>query len=252
MNYCEWLCHMNPYHDSETGRFTTKDGTFLVARTRLNSVSEIANPDEYKNSDRWLYTYRDDEDWDNKVYKGPFSLFLRAYKKIKKIYEHHYETTVDLKMPTRDERIEEFKKLDKDTLASDLEKIKSDYLDSKYKPSIEMQKKLEAFDPRDIKTKEDWDFAYELFSHLMENSYYYRSTQEYMSSVSSKWDAMVDDNNKNVYNRAVDPIIIFRANEVLRRIGNQPISRLVTDEEIRRNVEALEKELSKEGEHVIL
>lgn len=252
MDYCEWLSHMNPYHDSETGRFTTKDGTYLVARTRLNSVSGEKNPDKYKNGGKWLYTYRDDEEWDNKIYKGPFSYFLRAYRGIKKIYEHRYETTKDLKMPTREERIEEFKNLNKENLASDLESIRSSFLNSIYEPPAEMKKKLEAFNPKNIKTKADWDFAYELFSHLMERSYYYKSTQEYMEHMSSKWDAMVDDNNKNVYNRAVDPIIIFRANETLRRIGHLPISKLVSDSEIRQNLKYMETELAKKGERVKL
>lgn len=86
----------------------------------------------------------------------------------------------------------------------------------------------------------------------MEASWYYPSTREYMKNISKKYDAMVDDNNQGVYNDAHDPIIIFKANEVLKSIGNDPLKGYLTANEIVSNTEDVRSELAKVGRNVKL
>ena len=62
--------------------------------------------------------------------------------------------------------------------------------------------------------------------------------------MSEKFDAMVDDNNQDIYNKAHDPIIIFRANEALKHIG----SSIIDPEDIYETYTNLRKELNKNGE----
>lgn len=252
MNYCEWLSHFNPNHDSETGRFTTSKGTFLKAGTRLNSVTgKYFDADKYKDSGNWVYTYRDDNSWDNKVYKGPFAKYLVMYRGARFIAEHKYETIKDLKMATEKDRIDEFKKLNKKNLLNDLKSVQEQLV--RYNVGNEReQKEFRSFDPDNIKTDDDWRIAYAIFSHAMEASYYYKSTKEYCERIQSKYDAMVDDNNRGVYNKANDPIIIFRANEALKKIADQPETSFLKIQDILDNYNEVKQELEKEGMKVKL
>jgi hypothetical protein len=51
----------------------------------------------------------------------------------------------------------------------------------------------------------------------------YKSVNEYMKRMSGKFDAMVDDNNQDIYNMAHDPVIIFRAQDALATVGNAKV-----------------------------
>lgn len=252
MNYCEWLSHFNPNHDSETGRFTTASGTYLKAGTRLNSVTgRYFDADKYKDSGKWVYTYRDDDSWDNKVYKGPFAKYLVMYRGAQFIAEHKYETVKDLKMATEKDRIDEFKNLDMKQLSKDLKSVQDTLV--RYNVGNEKeQADYRKFNPDRIETDDDWRVAYNIFSHAMEASYYYKSTSEYCKQIAAKYDAMVDDNNKDIYNKTHDPIIIFRANEALKKIEDQPMTKFITVREILDNYEAVKAELAKEGMKVKL
>lgn len=251
MNYEDWLAHFNPNHDSETGRFTTANGTFLKAGTRLNSVTgKYLEADSYKNSGQWMYTYRDDETHDNKVYKGPFAKYLVYYRGAKWIAEHKYETVKDLKMPTRQERIDEFKTLKKKHLISDLSTVQKMLVQYKVGNEKEQQE-YKDFNPKKIETEHDWEVAYNIFSHAMEASYYYKSTKEYCEKMSKKYDAMVDDNNKDVYNLAVDPIIIFRANEALKKVDSN-FTNYLYPSEVENNYDEIKQELAKQGVNIKL
>lgn len=252
MKYEDWLAHFNPNHDSETGRFTTSSGTYLKAGTRLNSVTgKYFDADKYKDSGKWVYTYRDDDSWDNKVYKGPFAKYLVMYRGARFIAEHKYETIKDLKMATEKDRIDEFKKLNKKNLIDDLKSVQEQLV--RYNVGNEReQKEFRSFDPDNIKTDDDWRIAYSIFSHAMEASYYYKSTKEYCERIQSKYDAMVDDNNRGVYNKANDPIIIFRANEALKKIAEQPETSFLKVQDVLDNYNEVKQELEKEGMKVKL
>lgn len=244
---------MNPYHDSKTGRFTTKGGaTYLRKGTRLNSVSgQYLSSKAYQNNGRWMYTYRDDEEWDNKVYKGPFSKYLILYRGAKFIKEHEYVTIKDLKMPSQEERIEEFKKLNRKNLIKDLEDTQN-MLISQQVGNDKEREEYATVDLKNLKTSDDWRIAYSIFSHAMEASWNHKSTREYCRKISKNFDAMVDDNNKGVYNNAVDPIIIFRANKVLKAVSNKPLSNFITRDDVIKNTEEVRKEVAKLGKAVML
>ena len=64
-----------------------------------------------------------------------------------------------------------------------------------------------------------------------------------MKEMSSKYDAMVDDNNQGVYNKAHDPVIIFKANTVLKPIS----TKFVNMQELSEAYNYVKSELNKEG-----
>lgn len=220
--------------------------------TRINSVSDkYIDSDSYKNNSKWMYTYRQDEEWDNKVYKGPFAKYLVMYRGARFIKEHQYETVKDLTMPNKKERVEEFKeiydnrKTHKDTL-NDLESVRSQLV--QYKIGNEKdQKKYAEIDLKNLKSEEDYKTAYDIFNHAMEANHMYKSTSEYVKNISKKYDAMVDDNNQGVYNDAHDPIIIFRAREALKTIEGDPVKSYLNIDDIIKNYNDVEKDLAKKG-----
>ena len=218
----------------------------LSKGTRLNSVSVYNDSDRYKVNGRWMYTYSPNDKWDSKVYKGPFS-----YYKMKTarswVYEHQYEVVKDLKMPTKKERVDAFIEVYKDKkvpAAKDLEKVQR--LLRKHNTGSTNAQNVDCWN---LKTKEDFMAAYEVFNHAMEYINGFKTTKKYADLMSSRFDAMVDDNNQGIYNDAHDPIIIFRANEALKKVGK---ARLIDVNEIADNYNKVTTELSKKGRSVLL
>lgn len=164
-----------------------------------------------------IYTYNPDDPHDTMVYKGPFSYLNKLYRGAKKVYEHRFETVKDLKMPNSTERFEEFKSImntaDKEQYAKELQSIydmaKSQNL--KVAKDIHWRRNGESFDFNNLKSAQDYKDAYTIFNICIENASSYKVCRDYMNKMAKKYDAMVDDNNVNVYNDAHDPIIIFNA-----------------------------------------
>lgn len=233
--------------------------------TKLNHVRSLSASDAsyvqsgkanvadiLKNQGKWMYTYNADNKWDNKVYKGPFALYDVHRRGADAVAEFKYETVKDLKMPTKKERIDNFKALYNDkkfkrAVIKDLQEINklliqyqvgNEKEQQEYKGISKRIKKLE--------TDDDWRIAYSMFNHAMEHMHAHKSTKEYGRRMAEQFDAMVDDNNQGVYNRAQDPVIIFRANEALKSIGQE----IVPPKEVFANEEAVRKELAKYGERV--
>ena len=215
--------------------------------TRLNSVSGYNNSTAYKNKKSWMYTFNPNDEWDSKVYKGPFSVYRMQYGSHKYVYEHRFEVVKDLKMPTRKERVDEFINLyNKNTKLVGKEMKQVQRMLNMYDVLSGHSKQ---FDPRKATTKEDFESLYEIFNHAMEHVDSFKSTKAYAEIMGQKFDAMVDDNNQGIYNGVHDPVIIFRANDALREIGS---ARMIDVDEIVQNYKAVGTELVKKGEQIKL
>lgn len=216
--------------------------------TRLNSVSVDYDPEHYRKSGRIMYTYNPNDSWDSSVYKGPFSVY-----KINSTggtpFEHQYEVVKDLKMPTKKERYDEYVNLYKKnvkTFTNDLQRVQDVVKDYSMGPDMVKAQKM---DLKNVKTDEDYREAYKLFNHAMEYIDAFKSTQLYTEIMSTKYDAMVDDNNQGTYNNAHDPVMIFNAKEALKTVEN---SKMLTVPEILMNYSYVKGELAKEGKRVKL
>lgn len=214
--------------------------------TRLNSISPNNNSSDYKNRKQWMYLYNPNDEWDSKVYKGPFGLY-KLESGYKQVYEHRYEVIEDLKMPTSKERFDEFVNLYKNhrlIAAFDLFRERS-FLKT-FDTENEDDYKVNVWN---LKTTEDYKRAYKILNRAMENFRNFKITELYAEIMSTKWDAMVDDNNQAVYNRTHDPIIIFKTDTALKEIGQ---ARILDMEEILKNYDEVNEELSKYEERVSL
>ena len=223
--------------------------TVLKKGTKLNSVSIMGNSEDYRNRDRWMYTYDPKNEWDRAVYRGPFSYYKNKYFGGALTFEHYFETTKDLKMPTSDERFDEFVKLyEKNTkvFTKELQSIQNMVKRYDMGPQNISAQKVNL---KKVATDEDLVAAYKLFNHAMENVQAYKMTKMYADEMAKKFDAMVDDNNQGVYNEAQDPIIIFNPKESLKVIDTSVLN---TPNDIVENYMKVRSELAKKGKNVAL
>lgn len=256
----------------------------LAKGTRLNTVVGMFNPSKHpmefqltvnqenflnryvtdrflKNASetgRWVYTYRPDNKHDTKVYEGPFAKYLVMGRGAEVVARHEMETIKDLKMPNKKERLDEFSNLIQSKkhgkqVRKDLKDVR-DILVRQQIGSEKERKEYASFNPDkfDPTDKEQLGVAYSIFSHAMENTSRFKSTTEYAKNMSKKYDAMIDDNNQGTYNNAQDPIIIFRANEALKRVGDKTTGTPLSYDEIQGAYEYIKDELAKEGKNVKL
>lgn len=250
----KWLMHYGtPRH---SGRYPWGSGEkpYQTERKSLkkgsirSTVSINKKLNKKINSNIPLYTYDKNDPWDSKVYEGPFSEFLSFYRSPggkKQVYSYDYKVKKDLKLAPRDIRKKVFDEIlnDKQTRDSTIEAIKA--IQSRF-PSIEYLEKCKKYYPNDFgidkmlkiakadftKKDIDVDAAYDAFTFALEHPERYRSTKNYMEYMSKKYDAMIDDNNFDVYNKAKDPVVIFKVKENLEYVGSKKLS----DIEIANNV----------------
>ena len=220
---------------------TMKKGTKLAAV----SLSPSKMTEETKDK-RWQYTYNPEDKWDSKVYKGPFSVYKARFDDRIPIYEHKYETTKDLRMPTSKERMDAFKDLYNKRL------IKGKELKNFKKMmdvcGVELVSGNGKINWKKLMTDSDFKQGYEVFMHMMHQVDKYKSTKAYAQFMTAKYDAMVDDNNQGIYNDAHDPVIVF-SKQCLKEIGDVKI---VAVDEVVKNYKEVQAELSKQGKHIKL
>lgn len=250
--------------------------------TILSSVSTKLDPEKIAARDKkWMYFYNQDDEWDKKVYEGAFATYLQDYRSAGRqvVARYQYEIVKDLKMPNKSERYNAFKTILNENNKETINDIK-DY--QKYaKESVRKgntnpsYKKYAKINLNKLKTEADYELAYEMFNHCMENISQYKSAKKYADYMSKNYDAMVDDNNQGRYNRAHDPIIIFRVDQAIKRLDptlsgivdkngagslqkameaykKDTGTRFLHPDEIERNINDVQKELRKYGEKVKL
>ena len=187
----------------------------LKKGTKLNSIEYAYGPSDSKK--KWKYTYNPENEWDSKVYRGPFSVYKSNWGQYL-LKDVSYEVTRDLKMPNSKERYEAFKKVydeNKKVAVKDLKNVQGrlkNYGFSEYQS--ERDRKSVSVDLSNLKTEDDYKAAYDVFNHAMENVNAFKTTKKYAKLMEKNFDAMVDDNNQGVYNEAQDPIIIFNQKDL--------------------------------------
>lgn len=228
--------------------YPIEDKTLRKGERLKSTTYKYANADSYKKSGVPMYTYNSNDEWDRKVYTGPFAKYNILYRGAMFIAEHEYEVVKDLKMPTKQERMDEFKDLyNSKKFGKKVLKEMRSVQDRMVKIKVGNEKDQEMFknvNLKNLKTEDDWKAAYMIFNHAMEAAHAFKSTSEYLKRMSDKYDAMVDDNNQGWYNDAHDPVIIFRANEALKSIG----TKYLTTNDILDSYNSVSLELAKKGE----
>lgn len=246
-----WGSGANPY---QTERKSLKKGSVR------STVSTNKNLNKELDPNRPLYTYDKNNPWDSKVYEGPFSHYKTTYFQSKNndnsIYSHDYKVKKDLKLASKNERKKIFNDMFKDdelkeSIKDSAKAVQSllpsmDYLKNRkkeYPNDFSIDRKIRIKEADFTKKNVNKDVAYEAFTFALERPEYWKATSQYLKNISKKYDAMVDDNNFDIYNKVKDPVIIFRVKETLEYAGKRKISNL----EIENNTKYARFILSKAG-----
>lgn len=222
----------------------------LKAGKKVNSVSPLAKTPLYIKTASRIYTYDKDNSWDNAVYKGPFAYYKMMSTGLS-IFEHQMETTRDLKMPTDEQRFNEYVSLyDSNTkkYSKDLERVRS--FMAKTPGLADYKKEATTVDPKNMVTEEDYRKGYQVFNTMMEVPDSFALTRDYTKRIASKYDAMPDDNNRKVYNDAQTPTIFLNPRTQLKKADEE--RQLDYFNDVLTNYSAVKAVQEKKGKRVVL
>lgn len=221
-----------------TGKKEAPKGTYIIkAGTKQSHVS--SGKKKLKLKDQIMYTYDPLSKLDSSIYKGPYSEYIKVYKK-KNPVNHNYVTSRDLlvgKVEMQREVFNELNKKDKHfsdetdamlfnvnysgrlgtsgvkrILGKDFDRLireDQEYGGGYLKDSI---KNLNDKDKETLKF-----IAFNLYAEQVNNYY---STREFINSFKNMGlDAIEDANNKVIYNSAENPLIILNGKISLKEVG---------------------------------
>lgn len=220
-------------------RFQNKDGSLTslgkkryrdddVVIKKGSKQRHISEQREINLNDKETYLYDPNNKHDKRVYEGAYSMYIELGKGYVNKYIHEYETLKDLRMPSNKRSVEIFiesYKKNPAPYANEMNQIKNYYREvGKQQSMSESNKKIASYDKDfDANTsKEDLaEYGYRTLNAL--STYGSRGSaaiRNYYESVKNEgYNALVDDNNRSIYNDAVQPIIVLNANKTLKEIG---------------------------------
>ena len=211
---------------TSAGKKRYRDDDIVIKKgTKQRHISEKRNIDL---NDRETYLYDPNNKHDKKVYEGAYSMYIEQGKGYADKYIHEYKTLSDLRMPSNKRSVEIFVdsyKKNPATYANEMNYIKNYYKEvAKQYPMTENNRKIASYNKDfDANTsREDLEnYGYKTLNALSTyGSGGSAAIRKYYESVKDEgYNALVDDNNRSIYNDAVQPIIVLNANKTLKEIG---------------------------------
>ena len=244
----KWTCVRSDgelYHHGIKGqkwgvrRFQNKNGSLtLLGKKRYrdddiviekgSKQRHISGKQEIRLNNKETYLYDPKNKHDKRVYEGAYSMYIELGKGYADKYIHEYKTVRELRMPSNKRSIEIFidsYKKNPAVYANEMNQIKNYYKEAaKRYPMSESNKKIASYDKDfDANTsKEDLaEYGYKTLNALSTyGSAGSSAISKYYESVKKEgYNALVDDNNRSIYNDAVQPIIVLNAHKTLKEIG---------------------------------
>lgn len=213
----------------------------LKAGSRINHVSSSK---KIKLHNEKLYGYDANDEWDKTVYRGAYSKYLQYRSGKGEIFDHTFETTKDLLIPSRKKKVEAFIDIYKNNkvgVATELEQI---YQSMKYAGiATEKYGYKTGKEFYEMKSEKDFNKAYDVFIRTLDYGKQSKSGMAFVDSLISKgYTAMIDDNNAVIYNKANNPLIVFDSKKSLKEVGK---ARKMSYKEINDNVEKIRNKTGK-------
>ena len=238
-------------------RFQNKDGSLtLLGKKRYrdddiiiekgSKQRHISEKREIQLNNKETYLYDPKNKHDKKVYEGAYAMYIEVGKGYMDKYVHEYETTKTLRMPSNKRSVDIFIKSYRNNPApyiNEMNQIKDYYRElSKTQNMSESNRKVASYNKQYTTKTSDEDlkeYGYATLNQL--TNYGSRGSaaiRAYYESLKLRgYNALVDDNNKSIYNDAVQPIITLNAKKTLKEIGVTKLS----DDEMFDNINELEK-----------
>ena len=218
-------------------RFQRKDGTLTPAGEKRYSDddevlmkkgetgSHVSGIRRIKLRENETYLYDPNNEHDRSVYEGAYAKYLQLGKGYCKQYIHEYKFKEDLVSPSEKKRVDLFIESYRNNpvLYSDsLNYVKNSYKKLSYDTLTDKNKNIASYKKEFNKTTSDRDlrkYGYDTFTAMQEYGSRVPAVQVYYDKVKDLgYNAIVDDNNRSVYNDAVKPFIVLNGKKTLKEL----------------------------------
>ena len=223
----------------ENSAYVLPKGSTVYRVTTAKKESNLVN-----NGTKYAYT-----DTDKKVYEGAYSTYLKLRSGGLKVYKKTYVTKEDLVAPNEEKAKQLImNRIGSDKLVSRNVGIYGKYMINKGHPALQYafkdgNKKL----PSDPKTWNEHhkdvfnkNLSFLAYNVMIENNKY--ELQKLLKETKKLgYNAIMDYNNKDIYNKSVEPFIAINSKTSLKEIKNEEL----TKEYISKTMDELEKEIGR-------
>ena len=191
-------------------------------------------PVKRSDNEKKLFVYREDDPHDKDVYEGAFTKFIKYRDSTNQIFKRKFENIDDLVSPSAQRRAELFVETYRENpkLYSELLNRTDAYAQARKAQGVKYSPSLESFIGKAIFDKNTSDidlkrYGYGLFNMGNEwndsltakgNNKYYKKLKK------SGYNALIDDNNADIYNDAHEPLIVLNAKKYLKNIGSERLT----------------------------
>lgn len=241
-------------------RFQNKDGTLTSAGKKRYSDDDevvmkkgevgnhISGTRTIRLNRNETYLYDPNNEHDRQVYEGAYAEYVKLGKGYCNRYIHEYEFKKDLISPSAEKRVELFIDMYRDNPAlysTSLNAVKGSYQKADYKTLTDKNKNIASYKKEfdeNTSDKELRKYGYDTFTALQEYGSKTPAVKSYYDKVKDLgYNALVDDNNRSVYNDAVKPFIVLNGKKTLKEKNVE----LLTDIEQKEQEEKLRKYMKK-------
>lgn len=191
-------------------------------------------PVKRSDNEKKLFVYREDDPHDKDVYEGAFTKFIKYRDSTNQIFKRKFENIDDLVSPSAQRRAELFVETYRENpkLYSELLNRTDAHAQARKAQGVKYSPSLESFIGKAIFDKNTSDidlkrYGYGLFNMGNEwndsltakgNNKYYKKLRK------SGYNALIDDNNADIYNDAHEPLIVLNAKKYLKNIGSERLT----------------------------
>lgn len=214
-------------NDSNTPTRTINKDDVVIKRGSVQS--HVSDQKKLKLTDKETYLYDNNNKHDMMVYEGAYAKYIEIGKRRTKQYIHDYVVTEDLISPSEQKRVEIFlesyrndpvKYYTEMNAVQKMMKLQKDYGYNLTKRNENIANYTKEFNEKtsnaDLKK-----YGYDALNVLGEyGSARSQAVSAYYNSVKDKgYNALVDDNNRSVYNDAVQPFIALNGKKTLKELN---------------------------------
>lgn len=205
-----------------------------VERKVIAGYSAVAYPKKRTDNEKKLFVYKEDDPHDKDVYEGAFTKYIKYRDQTNQIFKQKFENVDDIVSPSAQRRAEMFVEAYRNDpkLYSKILTRTDNYAQYRQSMGVNYSPGLKSFIGKTTYDKNTSDsdlkkYGYGLFN--MGNEWTDRLTVKgnnkyYKILKKNGYNALIDDNNANIYNDAHSPLIILNAKKHLKNIGYEQLT----------------------------
>lgn len=222
-------------------RFQNKDGTLTSAGKKRYSddddvIMKKGETGKHVSGERRVYLnkketylYDPNNEHDRQVYEGAYAKYIELGKGFTNQYIHEYKFKKDLVSPSAEKRVEIFIDMYRDKpmlFTGSMNQVRSSVQNRNQSTLTDKNKNVASYKKEYDENTSDKDlrkYGYDTFTALQEyGSARSPAVKAYYKEVEKRgYNALVDDNNRNVYNDAVKPFIVLNGKKTLKEVNSE-------------------------------